>query len=218
MTKLKIKKILFSLLLVFILSNIFLFILNVKVMPILIKEANVEAKKSAIEVLRNTGLNKINDVLNRKDVYTIVKQDDGQIESIDFNIPVLNEVLIIVAQEVRNKLKEEEEKNNKMVYHIPLSAALNNNLFYSVGPKVPIKVKYKGSVSLDLKTKVKEYGVNSALIEVYVIVSVTQSAIVPMQSKDVNISSEIPIVLKVVKGVNTGLLVDTKSSYNLPID
>ena len=105
-----------------------------------------------------------------------------------------------------------------MVFHIPLSAALNNNLFYSVGPKVPIKVKYKGSVSLDLKTKVKEYGVNSALIEVYVIVSVTQSAIVPMQSKDVNISSEIPIVLKVVKGVNTGLLVDTKSSYNLPID
>lgn len=198
---------------ILVLTNIFMFILNKKTMPILISYASNDAKNKAISVLRNTGLKKINKLIDKNDLYNELKNNNGNTQSIDFDIPSLNNALLIISKEVRNKLKEEEKSK---IYKIPIGVASNNAFFKSVGPKVPVKVEYKGNVGLDLKSRVKPYGIDSALIEIYVKVEVTQKTIIPFQSKEIKISSDIPIVMKIIKGTNTGILVDKSSSYSLP--
>ena len=101
---------------------------------------------------------------------------------------------------------------------MPIGVAYNNAFLSNYGPKIPVKIKYSGNVGLDIKTKVKPYGLNSALIEVYVYIEVNQRTILPFQSKDIKLTSEVPVIMKVVKGTIPYYLTNNNSSYSLPIN
>ena len=228
------KKYLFLLISVIIATTIFLNILNKRAIPILANYMEVQTKRMGIEVLRNTGSEELNKLLKNNKYYEIVKNNDGEIESINFDTTILNEALIIVSKNVRKRLNEiEEGKNlpsemfysnlnkkikNKMVYMVPIGIVFNNAFLYNLGPKIPVKIEYSGNVGLDVKTSVKAYGVNSALIEIYVYVEVTQRTILPFTSKDTKLTSKIPIVLKVVKGSVSNYISNNNPSYSLPLN
>ena len=228
------KKYLFLLISVIIATTIFLNILNTRAIPILANYMEVQTKRMGIEVLRNTGSEELNKLLKNNKYYEIVKNNDGEIESINFDTTILNEALIIVSKNVRKRLNEiEEGKNlpsemfysnlnkkikNKMVYMVPIGIVFNNAFLYNLGPKIPVKIEYSGNVGLDVKTSVKAYGVNSALIEIYVYVEVTQRTILPFTSKDTKLTSKIPIVLKVVKGSVSNYISNNNPSYSLPLN
>ncbi len=228
------KKYLFLLISVIIATAILLNILNKRAIPILANYMEVQTKRMGIEVLRNTGSEELNKLLKNNKYYEIVKNNDGEIESINFDTTILNEALIIVSKNVRKKLNElEEGKNlpsemfynnlnkkikNKIVYMVPIGIVFNNAFLYNLGPKIPVKIEYSGNVGLDVKTSVKAYGVNSALIEVYVYVEVTQRTILPFTSKDTKLTSKIPIVLKVVKGSVSNYISNNNPSYSLPLN
>lgn len=228
------KKYLFLLISVIIATAILLNILNKRAIPILANYMEVQTKRMGIEVLRNTGSEELNKLLKNNKYYEIVKNNDGEIESINFDTTILNEALIIVSKNVRKKLNElEEGKNlpsemfynnlnkkikNKIVYMVPIGIVFNNAFLYNLGPKIPVKIEYSGNVGLDVKTSVKAYGVNSALIEVYVYVEVTQRTILPFTSKDTKLTSKIPIVLKVVKGSVSNYILNNNPSYSLPLN
>lgn len=228
------KKYLFLLISVIIATTILLNILNKRAIPILANYMEVQTKRMGIEVLRNTGSEELNKLLKNNKYYEIVKNNDGEIESINFDTTILNEALIIVSKNVRKKLNElEEGKNlpsemfynnlnkkikNKIVYMMPIGIVFNNAFLYNLGPKIPVKIEYSGNVGLDVKTSVKAYGVNSALIEVYVYVEVTQRTILPFTSKDTKLTSKIPIVLKVVKGSVSNYISNNNPSYSLPLN
>lgn len=219
---------------IIITTIIFLNILSKKAIPVLASYMEVQTKRMGIEVLRNTGIEELNKLLKNNKYYEIVKNNDGEIESIDFDTTVLNEALIITSKNVRKRLKEiEKGKNlpsemffgnldkknkNKMVYMVPMGMIFNNVFLYNLGPKIPVKIEYSGNVGLDVKTSVKEYGINSALIEVYVYVEVTQRTILPFTSKDTKLTSKIPIVLRVVKGRVSNYISNNNPSYSLPLD
>ena len=228
------KKYLFLLISVIIATTIFLNILNKRAIPILANYMEVQTKRMGIEVLRNTGSEELNKLLKNNKYYEIVKNNDGEIESINFDTTILNEALIIVSKNVRKRLNEiEAGKNlhsemfysnlnkkikNKMVYMVPIGIVFNNAFLYNLGPKIPVKIEYSGNVGLDVKTSVKAYGVNSALIEIYVYVEVTQRTILPFTSKDTKLTSKIPIVLKVVKGSVSNYISNNNPSYSLPLN
>ena len=146
-----------------------------------------------------------------------------------FGVDTLN-----VIQNAPERLKEVEEGKNLpdelyydimdksmrkgIIYEIPSGVVFNNAFLSNVGPKVPVKIKYSGNVGLDVKTRVEKYGINSALVEVYIYVEVTQRTILPFQSKDIKLTSEIPVVMKVIKGNAPYYLSGTNGSYNLPIN
>ena len=219
---------------IFIFSLTFIEILNKKAMPIIIDYANVQTKKIGIEVIRNTGIKEVNKAFNGKEIFKTTLNKNGEIEMIDLNTELINESLIIIAKNVRKRLKEVEEgknlppemyrdffdkKNTKgIIFNVPMGVASNNAFFANLGPKIPVQIEYTGTVGLDIKTKVKQYGVNSALIEVYVYVEVNQRTIIPFRSKDVKLTSEIPVIIKVIKGETPYYLTNSNRSYSLPIN
>ena len=217
-----------------IFSTIFLFFLNKKIINFFMNYASVQTKKIGIEVLRNTGTDELNELIDNNNLFSVTQNNNGEIESIDFNTRVINDALKIIAKNVRKRLKEVEKgKNlpdeiyenildkklkNGIIYEVPVGVVFGDSLFSNIGPKIPVKIKYSGNVSLDIKTRVSEYGLNSALIEVYVLVEVTQRTILPFQSKDIKLSSEIPIVIKVIKGSIPYYLQGINETYSLPMN
>lgn len=215
-------------------SLVFLIILNKRAMPIIINYANVQTKRIGIEILRNAGTKEVNELLKDKNLFKIIKNNNGEIESIDFDTGIINESLLVVAKNVRRRLKEVEKGENLpeevymnvldkdlkkgIIYEVPIGVVFGNSFLANVGPKVPVKIKYSGNVGLDVKTRVSEYGINSALIEVYIYVEVTQRTILPFSSKDIKLTSEIPVIMKVVKGSTPYYLSSTNGSYSLPME
>lgn len=216
------------LIIAFLISIVLIIILSKKAMPIIINYASVESKKISIEVLRNTGIKEVNKYLDDKELFDIVKNNNNEIESIDINAKVINETMSIISKNVvksLNKIENENSNNyffknkeNKMIYEVPFGIVFNNAFLSNIGPKIPVEIKYVGNVGLDVKTRVKAYGMNSALIEVFVYVEVTQRSILPFLSKDVKLKSEVPIVIKVVKGSTPYYLNGNYGSYDLPIN
>ena len=215
-------------------SLVFLIVLNKRAMPIIINYANVQTKRIGIEILRNAGIKEVNELLKDKNLFKITKNNNGEIESIDFDTGIINESLLVVAKNVRKRLKEVEKGENLpeevymdvldkdlkkgIIYEVPIGVVFGNSFLANVGPRIPVKIKYSGNVGLDVKTRVSQYGINSALIEVYIYVEVTQRTILPFSSKDIKLTSEIQIVMKVVKGSTPYYLSGTNSSYSLPLE
>lgn len=220
----------FIIFLLMIFIVLFIIILNKNASPIIEDYVNLEMKKISIEVLRSTGLKELNNILKEDELYSIVKNNDGEIESVDFNVSQLNNALIIVSKNVKNRLEEIEEGknlpkelykniNNKklkkgIIFNVPIGIATKNVFFASTGPKIPVKIEYVGDVGVDVKTSVKQYGLNSALIEAYIYVEVTQKAIMPFSSKEEKVVSKIPIIMKIIKG-NFSNYIGSNTSYDL---
>ena len=215
-------------------SLVFLIVLNKRAMPIIINYANVQTKRIGIEILRNAGTKEVNELLKDKNLFKITKNNNGEIESIDFDTGIINESLLVVAKNVRKRLKEVEKGENLpeevymevldkdlkkgIIYEVPIGVVFGNSFLANVGPRIPVKIKYSGNVGLDVKTRVSQYGINSALIEVYIYVEVTQRTILPFSSKDIKLTSEIPVIMKVVKGSTPYYLSSTNGSYSLPME
>ena len=228
----KIYFIMFSIILLSII--IYFYTLNIKLTPIIIKYSNNKIKRLGIEVLRSVGLNEVNELIKNNELYTINKNNKEEIESINFNTSLLNEALLKIAKNSRKRLKEIEleqnfpeefylrTKSNKLrkgiIFEVPLGLASNNIFFNSFGPKIPIRVNYLGNVSLDVKSRVTNYGINNALVEIYIYIEVMQEVVIPFQIKEDIISSEIPIIIQVVKGNNMSYINGLNNSYSLPLN
>ena len=227
--------IIFSSLLLF--SIFFLGVLDKKATPAIMAYAEVNTRKIAIEVLRNAGLREVNKKIKNTELFTVTNNGMGEMESIDFNTPEINEMLIVVAKAVRKKLMEIESGNFKLsgyyselsnkklakkgiIYEVPMGVMFGNSFLMNIGPKIPVKITYAGNVGVDVKTRIKSYGINSAMIEIFILVEATQRMILPFQSKDIKISSEVPIVMKVVKGAVPNYLSGSTNgySYQLPLE
>lgn len=202
--------------LVIIFTIIFIYTLNKKAISMVMDYANIQTKRIGIEVLRSTGTKEVNALLKDREMFKVIKNNNGEIESIDFDTKLINDSLIIISNNVRKRLNEIENGKNLpkelystvmdkslkkgIIYEVPVSVVFGSSILYDVGPKIPVKVKYSGNVGLDVKTKVKKYGLDSALIEVYIYVEVTQSTVLPLKSKETKLVSEIPVALKIIKG------------------
>ena len=199
-----------------VITSLFTFNFNKYAMGPILNSVSYDMKKSSIQVLRNTGLNDINDLLSNHELYQVHRNKENEIDGIDFNVPVLNNALIIIAKNVRKKLFNQEKKNS--IYYVPMGLATNNGILATTGTKIPVKVDYKGNVGLDLKTRVKPYGIDSALIEIFVRIEVEQTIIYPFSNRSQKIVSDVPVVIKIVRGTTNNVVLDKNISYSLPID
>ena len=51
-----------------------------------------------------------------------------------------------------------------------------------------------------MSTKVKNYGINSALIEVYVNLKIQEKIILPFYNENIEMKTKVPVALKIVTG------------------
>lgn len=182
----------FSILLIYYLSN--------KVMPtILITSKNI-VKETGMNIISENVSDRIITILDKEELFKIERDINGNIESIDYNTKVVNVILKEVSNISYNNFKKYEKEKDGIVTYVPLFSGSKNIFFSNLGPKVPIKLILDGNVITSLQTDVKEYGYNSALIEISVRIEANTEVILPFKTTNEKIVNIVPISIKIVEG------------------
>ena len=202
------KKSIFILLLTLVLlfTILLLYFYSNKISPLLIKYSKVESKRIAIDIISKGVSDDVVKVLSEDNIFNIDKDTNGNIELIDYNTKVVNKILSITSKRVAANFTELSTKKNGVIMSVPIGVVTDNIFLENLGPKVPIKLVLNGNVLTSLKTNVKEYGINSALIEVSVKIEANIDLVVPFKSSEIKVINEVPISIKVVKGNVSSIL------------
>ena len=203
-------------LLVFVMVLFIFYLLNKYATPILLDYALVETTKLSTLIINKAVENKNNN-FDVNDIVNTILNKDGEIISVDFNTHYINESLVSINNTIQTNLKYLEEgkldligindtsyKISKLgsgiIYQIPFGVISNCPLISDIGPKIPVKTTLIGSVFSNVRSDITPYGINNALLKVYIEVTVTEQVILPFLSKRIDISLEIPILIKLING------------------
>ena len=208
-----------------------------KFLPVIMNQAKIDCKKMAIVTIKNSINDDVLKILD-DDMYNVIQNKDGEIQTIDFNPVIVNKFLSSTTSIVSNNLKKgkindisfinSEEYNiknlkNGVISEIPMGIISNNVLLSNIGPKIPVKLNLIGNVVSSVETTVKNYGINSALIEIYAKVEVTEEVIIPFQTERIKIVNNIPVAIKIINGkvpdyYSDGKLSTSSNILSIPIE
>ncbi|WP_234028545.1 sporulation protein YunB [Lentibacillus sp. Marseille-P4043] len=149
-----------------------------------------------------------------QDVTDVTQNENGDITSWKFNSAAVNEINRYATDRVEEFFKrmnsgeippEEqenlnldygdtaEEKSNEdpTVVEIPLGQATGNTIFANLGPKIPVNLELVGNVKTDVVHDIEGFGINSALIKVYIHVEAEVQIVIPFSTGVKEVSTDV---------------------------
>lgn len=128
------------------------------------------------------------------DILYIDKNDSNEIVYLDYNMDKTYKLL--------NKYIESLKKDNSKskILTVPLFIASDNIIISSLGPKIKFKYEIIDNVKGKIKTKVTDFGVNNALVEMYFELEIGYLVVIPMNKKESVLKIEILISSKIING------------------
>lgn len=89
---------------------------------------------------------------------------------------------------------------NGYLCEVTLNSIRNSTILGNIGPSIPIKLSFIGYVESDVEAKVSEYGINNALVEIDIIVKVSNLISMPISTRVHHSTVKNTISLELIKG------------------
>lgn len=194
-------------------------LLNKYISPILLDYAEIETTKLSTLIINKAVENQVSNNFKPEDMIKTTTNKNGEIVSVDFDTNVVNQSLVSINNTIQTNLKYLEEgklrlidmpdlsspyhlekSSSGIIYQIPFGVITDTPIIADIGPKIPVKTSLIGSVISNVRTEITPYGINNALLKVYIEVTVTEQVILPFISKRINISLEVPVLMKLING------------------
>lgn len=239
--KKKSKKHLFSFLLYlffvcFIFAFFFIYYFHRTLGPGLIRCAEDEVEKLSVLTLNN-GVRKYMANHDMGDILQIVRKENGDISLVRYDTKKLNQFTIeltsLLTKDLDLLVKGNFEDldldigrissnsylkvDEGILFMISLGSATGNSLLANIGPKIPLNLSVIGNVQTDVHSKVTNYGLNNAMIEIFVDVQMQMVIQMPFLSKKVKIKKSIPLTMEMVQGEIPNYYLDSESKDNSSI-
>ena len=191
-----------------------------RIMPTIFKYGSLEAKKFS-SIIINDAIDKyITNQIDIDNLFLITNDSSGEIKSIDFNTALINKYLTNATKSIQKNLKyiekgdiqkveykanlldtyNEDDLKNGVIYYLNSGFIFNNPIFANFGSQIPIKIALTGEVVSNVSTELTNYGINNALIKVYVNITITEQVILPYFDKQIELETKVPVALKLVNG------------------
>lgn len=193
--KFKIKLLLIASLIILLFTLFFKLLNNMS--NFLLIYSKEEANKFTTNLINNSIDQDTLKLLDNDNLYKITRNNNNEIEMIDYNTYLSN---IILKNIVNNIEKNMETLENDIAFYIPAGIIFDNFLFNNIGPKIPVKLSIISQIMSSIKTNVKEYGINSSLIEISVNIEFKERIMFPINSETLVYNINIPISYKIVNG------------------
>ena len=169
----------------------------------------VEAKKIISNLINKSIEDDVVDNL-RNDLF--VKNNN----TIDFDSYKINRLILLINKKLKDNLnklekgeleidgitllKDMSKIKKGVIYEVPSGVIFNNALLSNIGPKIPVKLHMLGDANVQIDTRIKDYGINNAIIELYVKVNVSEQMILPFSTRKVEVEEFFPIAIKLIEG------------------
>ena len=154
-----------------------------------------------------------------EDIYVVNLNNQGEIQSIEFNAARVNRLLQDINESVQQVLLKAEigdisEMNlshifrgeryemirNGIVCELNFGIIFGSGLASNLGPRIPVRWAFIGQVITRLETNITEYGINNVYLELNVHVEVTQRILLPVRTEEEVVHVNIPIGIKMIQG------------------
>ena len=137
---------------------------------------------------------------------------------IKFNTEIINRVLAETHSLVESHLKQAEagnldilptdeiefdpqamESGEGVVFFVPIGSSGKYSITRELGPKIPIRFHVIGQVQATIDTKISEFGINNAFVEVNILLTVNVQIIVPLATKKSVVTQRIPVAMGLIQ-------------------
>lgn len=238
--KKKINFVIFIVIILIIMIVLTLNFISLKVNPVLLDYAQMEARKIASIIINDAVNQKITNDIDIEELFIITRDTNNEVKTIDFNPIIVNQILTETTILVQSNLRYLEQgkvdmlnlMNNALIdynqdklkqgiiYEIPSGVIFGNSFLANIGPKIPVKFSLVGDIVGYINTNVTDYGINNALIEVNIVLELSEQVILPFVSEKITIDTTIPVALKLIQGSVPNYYLNglNSPSFALPIN
>lgn len=208
------------LLLLFVVILLCLKFINKKVSPVLLDYAELESRKLASIIINNAVSKNVTENIDIDELFMITRDSNGEIKTIDFNPITVNKILTKTTNSVQVNLKYIEQGKVELldiatdslidydisklkkgiIYEIPSGVVFGNSFLANIGPLIPVKFSLVGDIVSYINTKVTDYGINNALVEVNIVLELSEQVILPFTTNKIKIETSVPVAMKLIQG------------------
>ena len=184
---------------------------------VIINYATVETERIANVILNDVTI--IDEDFLDEDLFEISRDNEGNIELINFDTKTTNKLLKEIKDNAMKRLSAIEKGDTKdlelsdslkgtrltflddgVVCDIPIGSLFHNGLIVNLTASIPIRFSFVGTVSSNIVTDVKEYGFNNALIEVGIEVTIKEKITMPHSTKSIPIKAKVNLTTQIIQG------------------
>ncbi len=209
---------------------------NKKITPNLLRVAEASINKLNETILTNYRVKDVYKEVDLSEAISIVKNSKEEIITVDFRLEKVYEALSVITQYLQKSLEDEELRHQILNYYnndlsssldsiilsLPMGIASQGIYMANLGPRIPVKVSYMGYVASSVRTKIEDYGINNALVSVYIDCFITNEFLAPTQKKEIHHEYNILVASKIIQGIVPdyyGGALEAKSNIlNVPIE
>jgi sporulation protein YunB len=206
--KFKLCKFYIVFLLIVILSAISIYIINELITPAIVTAADIETRAKIAETINYVIINEYSEKFNYDSIINVEKDKDGNISMIKADTLKMNKIACDVAMKSQAQLRKIGEIGLK----IPLGYIFKNNLLAFMGPIINVKMQPIGYIETKYLSDFQSVGINQARHKIYVQVKTNMRIIVPFNSKNIEVTNEVPISETIIVGKVPG------TSINMGLD
>lgn len=211
------KKIKNNIILIFLLiiinTSLIIHIINKRVIPSMTQIVTINLENEIYRIANDykmltstlsSNKNIVNIMTNSKGDIIAMNYDTEKIYNIASNIGTYLLEKITKTSKVSSLSYSITPKDNKMVngiiLNIPLGLITNYPFLSNLGPKIPINVQFKNTFFTQVNTKVTDYGINNALLEIYLNIKIDYEIIGIKDIEQHEINYKLLLDSRVVQG------------------
>ena len=189
-------KIIMVIIAIFILFNSIMYFFNKNILPAALSIGEENLRREATTIINETALEIYSKDFDYNNMIIIEKDNEGNITLLRADTVKLNYLASKLILSSNKKIGELEEVGMK----IPLGYLTKNLVFYNLGPKINIKMNQIGNITSSYESIFESAGINQTRHKIYLNVNMKMRMIVPLNSKEVDITCQIPISETIIVG------------------
>ena len=198
---------------------LFLYYVNSRLTPIYLEYAEVETERIAAYVITQAIKSRSTDIYDVNEIIENVPNDSPGMVTNTLNAEIINrtraELHSLVEAHLDMAAKgnlemlplsenieydpEAMEANGGIVFFVPMGQAANLPMIGNFGPKIPIRFHVIGEAQTTVETGITEFGINNAMVEVNILVTVNVQIIVPLATRRSVVEQRIPVAIGLIQ-------------------
>lgn len=155
-----------------------------------------EKVKSIATVISNQESTKAMNKYRYEELYTIEKDEAGNITLIKSNVAPINNMISDLTEGIQNRFDGIETAE----ISIPMGNLFGTYFFSGLGPDIPIRVATTGTLDTEIKSEFVAKGINQTLHRIYVNFECTVKILTPVKNYQKTIVNQFIVAEHVIVG------------------
>lgn len=165
-------------------------------MPTVIVVAESEIKAKVSEIVSTNALSVYREDFNYDELVKVEKDGEGYITMVRTDTLKMNSL----SSRVALMSQKDIQSIGSIGIKLPMGYITKNNILSYWGPKITIRMEPIGHTKTSYDSKFETAGINQTRHKIYLNMQSKVRIIIPLQSREVELSTEIPIVETIIVG------------------